>query len=153
MDIYYIYNIIISSSEGVQIMGIPSTIGGISGFILAAIFIIGMSATDIFPDESQKLITSELEFANALNRTTSPGNVSDIGIFDKILGVVGLDGIYDFIRNFLSMLVAFIVLSVQALLLFVGIATILPIEFYLFFALMISATITALIKLIFFSGD
>jgi len=134
-------------------MGMPSTIGGISGFILAVIFVIGMSASDIFPDESQKLKTSELDFANALNRTTSPGNTSDIGFFERILGVVGLDGIYDFIRNFLSMLVAFVVMSVQALFLFVGIATILPTEFYLFFALMTSATITAIIKLIFLAGD
>ncbi len=134
-------------------MGLPSTLGGISGFILTIIFIIGMSATDIFPDESQQLKTSELDFANALNRTTSPGNASDIGFFDKILGVVGLDGIYDFIRNFLSMLVAFVVMSVQALFLFLGIASILPTEFYLFFALITSATITAIIKLVFFSGE
>jgi hypothetical protein len=134
-------------------MGLPSTIGGISGFILAILFIIGMSATDIFPDESQKLKTSELDFANALNITTSPGDPSNIGFFERLLGVIGVDGIYDFIRNFLSMLVAFIVMSVQALFLFIGIATILPTEFYLFFALITSATITAIIKLVFFSGE
>jgi hypothetical protein len=134
-------------------MGLPSTIGGISGFILAILFVVGMSATDIFPDESQKLKTSELDFANALNSTTSPGDPSNIGFFERLLGVIGVDGIYDFIRNFLSMLVAFIVMSVQALFLFIGIATILPPEFYLFFALITSATITAIIKLVFFSGE
>jgi len=134
-------------------MGLPTTLGGIVGFMIATIFIISMSATDIFPDESQKLKTSQMDFANALNRTTSPGEVSQIGFFERMLGVVGLDGIYDFVRNFLSMLVSFIVMSVQGLFLFIGISAVLPMEFYLLFALIMSSLIVALIKLIFLSGD
>lgn len=154
MGIYNIYNNVNHDREGVSLMGLPSTLGGIAGFLIAVIFIIGISATDVFPDESQKIVTSQTDFTNALNRSTAPVNSStDVGFFGKLLGVVGLDGIYDFIRNFLSLLVAFIVMIVSYLLLFIGIATILPTEFYLLFALIISASIIALIKLIFLSGD
>ena len=135
-------------------MGLPTTLGGLAGFLIAVIFIIGIAATDVFPDESQKIVTSQNDFTIAMNRSTAPVNSStDVGFFGKLLGVVGLDGIYDFIRNFLSLLIAFIVMVVSYLLLFMGIATILPTEFYLLFALIISASIIAIIKLIFIAGD
>jgi purine-cytosine permease-like protein len=154
MGIYHIYNNVNIYSEGVSIMGLPSTLGGIAGFIIAIIFLIGISATDLYPNQSKNIVTSQNDFTRALNQSTQTVNsTSDVGFFGRILGVVGLDGIYDFIRNFLSMLVSFIVMMVQYVFMFIGIATILPTEFYLLFALMISGTIIALIKLIFLSGD
>jgi hypothetical protein len=135
-------------------MGFPTTLAGIAGFLIACMFLIGISATDVFPDETQKIVHSQNDFTNALNRSTAPVNTSsDVGFFGSLLGVVGLDGIYDFIRNFLSLLVSFIVMMVQYLLLFIGISTILPTEFYLFFALIISGTVIAIVKLIFIAGD
>jgi hypothetical protein len=154
MGIYHLCDNAYSDSEGVSIMGLPSTLGGIAGFLIAVIFILGISATDVFPDQSQHIKASQNDFTSALNRSTAPINSSsDVGFFGKLLGSVGLDGIYDFIRNFLSLLVAFIVMIVSYLFLFVGISTILPSEFYLLFALLASASIIALIKLIFLSGD
>jgi hypothetical protein len=135
-------------------MGLPTTLGGISSFILAVIFIVGISASDIYPDESQALIHSQNDFQNALNQSVVETNsTTEVGFFGTLLGAVGLDGIYDFIRNFLSLLVSFIVMTVQGLFLFLGLATILPTEFYLFFALIASASIAAIVKLIFFAGD
>ena len=135
-------------------MGLPGTLAGIVGMIIFIIFMIGISASDIFPDESQKVRIAQEDFTNALNRSTSSVNsTSEVGFVSKLLGAVGLDGIYDFIRNFLSMLVAFIVMVVQYLLLFIGITTILPSEFYVFFALISSGLIIAIIKLVFLSGD
>lgn len=135
-------------------MGLPTTLGGISSFILAVIFIVGISASDIYPDESQALIHSQNDFQNALNQSVVETNsTTEVGFFGTLLGAVGLDGIYDFIRNFLSLLVSFIVMTVQGLFLFLGLATILPTEFYLFFALIASASIAAIVKLILFAGD
>ena len=135
-------------------MSLPTTLAGIAGFLITVIFLIGISATDIFPDESQKIVHSQTDFTNALNQSVTPITTStDIGFFGSLLGVVGLDGIYDFIRNFLSLLVSFIVMIVSYLFLFIGIATILPTEFYLLFALIISGSIIAIVKLIFIAGD
>jgi hypothetical protein len=45
------------------------------------------------------------------------------------------------------------VMLASYLLLFIGIATVLPTEFYLLFMLLISGTIVSIIKLIALSGD
>lgn len=154
MGIYHLYYTVSDNFKGVSIMGLPTTLAGIAGFLIACIFLIGMTATDIFPDESQNIIHSQNDFTQALNRSTAPiNNSSDVGFFGSLLGVVGLDGIYDFIRNFLSLLVSFIVMIVSYLFLFIGIATILPTELYLLFALIISGGIIAIVKLIFIAGD
>ena len=135
-------------------MALPQTLAGLAGLMIACIFVIGMTASDIFPDESAKIVKSQIDFNEALNKSTNPtGAASEVSWFGKLLGLAGVDGIYDFIRNFFSMLVSFIVMIVQYVLLFVGIARILPTEFYLFFALMVSTGIILIVKLIFWSGD
>jgi hypothetical protein len=154
MDVYHIYHTACGNIKGVSLMGIPTTLAGSAGFVIACIFLIGVASTDVFPDQSARIIHSQTDFTNALNQSVAPmDTTTDIGFFGSLLGAVGLNGIYDFIRNFLSLLVSFIVMSMQYVLLFVGISSILPTEFYLFFALIISGSIISIIKLIFIAGE
>lgn len=122
--------------------------------IIFIVFIMGMSAGDMFPDESQKIINSQNDFIKSLNQSMNTSQTqSEIGFWGNIRGALGIDGIYDFIRNFFSMLVSFIVMLVQYLFFFIGISQILPTEFYVFFALICSGLSIAILKLIFLAGD
>jgi hypothetical protein len=123
-------------------MGIPSTLAGLIGFVVAVIFIIGMAATDIFPDNSRAIQNSNADLTHALNSTMNITQ-SEPGLLSSLLAV----------PSFLGVIIAFIVLMVQYVLLFVGIATILPTEFYLLFALIVIGSIVAIVKLVFMSGD
>jgi hypothetical protein len=116
--------------------------------------IIGLSATDLYPDESNKVIASQNTFYSNLNSSTnSTTSTTAGGFWSSLFGIAGLDGIYNFIINFFSILISFIVMIVSYLLLLIGISTTLPKEFYVFFALMGSSMIIAIVKLIFLSGD
>jgi hypothetical protein len=135
-------------------MGLPSTLAGIAGFIIFVIFIIGISATDIYPDETSKIVTSHNNFRAGLNATlnATSSTQSENGFWQNIFGVTGLNGIYNFIVGFMSMVVSFIVMMTQYLLLFIGISATLPTEFYVLFALLMSSSIIAIVLLIFLNG-
>lgn len=136
-------------------MGLPTTLAGISGFIIFIVFVVAISASDLYPAQSQIIVDSQNEFYDNLNRTTNITATPEEspGFWRTIFGLVGLDGIYVFITNFFSMLVSFIVLQVGYVFLFFGIAGTIPPEFYLLFAILGMSAIIAILKLIFMSGD
>ena len=135
-------------------MGLPVTLGGIAGFLIFVVVIIGMTAPDLYPDESQKIKDSQDIFIKNLNSTINQTSTTqNQGFWLSILGIAGLDGIYNFIVNFFSMLISFIIMFVNYFLLFFGIAISLPSEFYILFILVSMSLIVAVIKLIFMAGD
>ena len=135
-------------------MGLPQSLAGIVGFLIFIIFIISISASDIYPDQTKSITDSQNNFINnfnkSVNTTATQGN---IGFWGTVLGITGLDGIYNFITNFFSMIVSFIIMVGGYILLFFGIATTIPSDFYVFFALIGSGLIIAIVKLIFLNGD
>lgn len=130
-------------------MGFPTTLFGVFGFIIAVIFLIAISASDLYPDETNAIKDSQSAFLENLNKTANSSITpsADTGFWGTIFGLTGLDGIYTFITNILSMGVSFMIMIVQYILLFFGIATSIPSEFYLLFALMGLSAIVAIIKI------
>jgi len=130
-------------------MGFPTTLFGVFGFIIAAIFLIAMSASDLYPDETKAIEDSQDAFINNLNRTANSTitPTADTGFWGTIFGLTGLDGIYTFVTNILSMGISFMIMIVQYILLFFGIAVSIPSEFYVLFILMGMSAIVAIIKI------
>lgn len=135
-------------------MGVPHTLAGIVGFLIFVIFIVALSASDVYPDQTQAITSAQnnfiANFNNSVNVTASSENE---GFWGTILGFTGLDGIYNFVINFFSMIVSFVIMVGGYILLFFGIATSIPSDFYVFFALIGSGLIIAIVKLIFLNGD
>ena len=132
-------------------MALPQTLAGISGFIIFIAVVLGITAADIFPEQTTNIQDTQTNMINVAssmtNGTQEPSTIS------SILGIVGLDAIYQYITNFLYIMGSFIVLFFQYLLMFLGIALLVPPEFYVFFAVMGMTSIIAILKLIFLSGD
>lgn len=134
-------------------MGLPNSLAGIVGFLIFVIFIIAISASDVYPDQTAKITSAQNNFiANFNNSVNSTATTQNEGFWGIIMGATGLDGIYTFITNFFSMITSFIIMVGGYILLFFGIATTLPGDFYIFFALLGSNIIIAIVLLIFFSG-
>lgn len=135
-------------------MGLPQSLAGIVGFLIFVIFIVSISASDVYPDETEKITDAQNNFiANFNNSVNATASSENQGFWSTILGFTGLDGIYNFITNFFSMIVSFIIMVGGYILLFFGIATTIPSDFYVFFALIGSGLIIAIVKLIFLNGD
>ena len=130
-------------------MGFPTTLFGVFGFIIATIFLIAMSASDLYPDETAAIESSQAEFIDNLNQTANSTvtPTAETGFWGTIFGLTGLEGIYTFVTNILSMGISFMIMIVQYILLFFGIAVSIPAEFYLLFVLMGMSAIVAIIKL------
>jgi len=130
-------------------MGFPTTLFGVFGFIIAVIFLIAMSASDLYPDETNAIKDSQSVFIENLNKTANSSitPTADTGFWGTIFGLTGLEGIYTFVTNILSMGVSFMIMIVQYILLFFGIAVSIPGEFYLLFILMGMSAIVAIIKI------
>jgi hypothetical protein len=139
-------------------MGLPTTLAGIAGFLIFVVLIIGMSASDLYPNETAKIQQTQDNYLNALNISTNtsapaaPASFWDNPIA-SVLNLVGLDGIYTAILNFFGMIITFIVMMVGSLFLFMGIASTIPAEVAVFFAIIASSAIIAIVKLIFLSGE
>lgn len=137
-----------------EIMGLPSSLSGIVGFLIFVIFIISISASDVYPDQTASITNAQNNFiANFNNSVNTTASTENQGWFDRAMGALGLDGIYSFITNFFSMVVSFIIMVGGYILLFFGIAGTIPSDFYVLFALMGSGLIIAVVKLVFLSGD
>lgn len=135
-------------------MGLPTTLSGMIGFLIFVIFIIAISASDVYPDKTKQITDAQNNFiANFNNSVNSTASSENNGFWDTILGFTGLDGIYNFIINFFSMVVSFIIMVGGNILLFFGISTSLPTEIYVLFAIFGSSLIIGIVKLIFFRGD
>jgi len=133
-------------------MGLPQTLAGIAGFMIFIVVILGLTAPDIFPDQSANIVSTQNDITNAAKQVTNQ-STGEQSLASEILGIAGLDGIYNYISNFLYIIGKFIVIFFQYLAMFLGIALILPPEFYVFFGIMGITTIVAIVKLIFLSGD
>jgi len=133
-------------------MGLPQTLAGIAGFMIFIVVILGLTAPDVFPDQSAEIVSTQQDITNAARQVTNQ-STGEQSIASEILGIAGLDGIYNYISNFLYIIGKFIVIFFQYLAMFLGIALILPPEFYVFFGIMGITTIVAIVKLIFLSGD
>jgi len=135
-------------------MGLPNTLAGIIGLLIFVIFIVAISASDIYPAETTRITSAQNNFiANFNNSVNATASQENQGFWGTILGFTGLDGIYNFITNFFSMVVSFVIMIGGYILLFFGIATSVPSDFYVFFALIGSGLIIAVVKLIFLNGD
>jgi len=135
-------------------MGLPQSLAGIVGFLIFIIFIVSISASDVYPDQTKQITDSQNNFIANFNKTVNTtASQENPGFWGTILGLTGLDGIYNFITNFFSMIVSFVIMVGGYILLFFGISTTIPSEFYVFFALLGSGLIIAVVKLIFLSGD
>lgn len=133
-------------------MGLPQSLAGIVGFLIFIIFIVSISASDIYPDQTKQITDSQNNFIANFNNSVNTTAVNP-GFWGTVLGLTGLDGIYNFITNFFSMIVSFVIMVGGYILLFFGIAATIPSDFYVFFALMGSGLIIAIVKLIFLNGD
>jgi len=135
-------------------MGLPNTLAGIVGMLIFVIFIVAISASDIYPAETKSITTAQNTFINNFNKSVnSTASQENPGFWGTVLGITGLDGIYNFITNFFSMIVSFMIMVAGYILLFFGIAVSVPSDFYVFFALMGSGLIIAVLKLIFMNGE
>jgi len=129
-------------------MGLPSTLAGTVGFIVFVIFIVGIAATDIYPDQSKQAIERQTDFASKLNATVNSTTTgSQEGFWNSIAGVANT------ILNFFGMIISFIGMVLAYELMFIGIAGTIPSEFLVLFALLQIGLVTAILKLIFMSGD
>ena len=131
---------------------LPNTLSGLAGFMIFVVVILGMTAPDLFPSEVEDIQNTQEDMrqtATHMTNTTSgePSAVSDL------LGLAGLDGIYNFITNYLYLMGQFIVLFFQYVAMFMGISLMIPTEFYVFFAIIGMSTIISIVKLIFLAGD
>jgi len=133
-------------------MGLPNSLSGMLGFLIFIVFIVAIAATDVYPDETQAITSAQNNFIANFNNSVNT-TAENPGFWGTVLGITGLDGIYNFITNFFSMIVSFVILVGGYLLLFFGISTALPTEFYVLFAIFGSSLIIGIVKLIFFSGD
>jgi len=131
---------------------LPNTLSGLAGFFVFVVVILGMTAPDLFPDEAAAIGETQ---ANMVRTAASMTNTTtqEQGALAEALGLGGLEGIYNFVTNYLYLLGSFIVLFFQYLGMFIGIALIVPSEFYVFFGIISISTIIAVVKLIFLSGD
>lgn len=135
-------------------MGLPASLSGIVGFLIFVIFIIAISASDVYPDQTAKITSAQNNFiSNFNNSVNTTASSSNQGFWGFIMGATGLDGIYTFIVNFFSMITSFIIMVGGYIGLFFGIATTLPSDFYVLFAIVGSSLIIAIVKLVFLSGD
>jgi len=135
-------------------MGLPQSLAGIVGFLIFIIFIVSISASDIYPDETKRITDAQNNFiANFNNSVNSSASSGNSGFWGIIMDFTGLDGIYNFITNFFSMIVSFIIMVGGYILLFFGISTTIPSDFYVFFALIGSGLIIAIAKLIMLNGE
>jgi len=126
-------------------MGLPQTLAGIAGFMIFIVVILGLTAPDIFSDQSADIVATQQDITNAAMHVTNQSTGEQRSLVSEILGVAGLDGVY--------ILGKFIVIFFQYLAMFLGIALILPSEFYVFFGIMGITTIVSIVKLLFLSGD
>jgi hypothetical protein len=133
-------------------MGLPNTLAGLVGIIIFIVFIVAISAPDVYPDQTAQITSSQTNFINNFNNSVNTSTPNP-GFWGTILGLTGLDGIYNFITNFFSMIVSFVILVGGYILLLFGIATTIPSEFAVFFVLIASSGIIYVLKLIFMSGD
>lgn len=135
-------------------MGLPTTLSGMIGFIIFIIFIIAISASDVYPDETKSITDTQNRFLASMNKTTnSTATADNPGFWGTILGITGLDGIYNFITNFFSMLVSFMIMVIGYTGLFLLIPSTLPTEFLVIFVILASSIIIGILKLVFFNGD
>lgn len=135
-------------------MGLPNTLAGIIGVLIFIIFIVAISASDIYPADTARITNAQNNFiANFNNSVNATASQENPGFYRWVLGLTGLDGVYNFVTNFFSMIVSFVIMVGGYILLFFGIATSIPSDFYVFFALIGSGLIIAIVKLIFLNGD
>jgi len=135
-------------------MGLPQSLAGIVGFLIFVIFIVSISASDVYPDQTQQITDAQNNFiANFNNSVNMSASNENQGFWGTLMGITGLDGIYNFITNFFSMIVSFVIMVGGYILLFFGIATTIPSDFYVFFALLGSGLIIAIAKLIMLNGE
>ena len=128
-------------------MGLPNTLSGNIGLIVFVVFIIGIAASDIYPDESASVRNAQQDFSGNLNiiiNSTSP--TAEEGFWNSLAGVG------NYLMNFFDMIISFLYMVIQYEILFISIAAIVPTEFYLLFALLQISTIVSIILLIALAG-
>jgi Mg2+ and Co2+ transporter CorA len=128
-------------------MGLPTTLAGISGFLIFVVLILAISASDLYPDRTAGIRQNQAQFSTYLNATTNQTVSQGTDAWSAITNV------FNFITGVFGMIIVFISLEMQYALFFVGIAVILPPEFYVLFALVGSSIIISIIKLLFLAGD
>jgi len=133
-------------------MGLPTTLSGIVGFILFVIFLLSISVSDIYPDQTKSITDAQSNFLNTMN-TTKNSTATNPGFWGTVMGITGLDGIYNFITNFFSMIVSFMIMVIGYTGLFLLIPLTVPAEFLVIFIILVSYVIIAILKLIFLNGE
>lgn len=131
-------------------MGLPTTLYGVIGFTMAIVFIIGISATDLYPSQtvyiqsSQENVMTRLNTSINLSQTQGTG---DQGFWDGILNFL------DFVKNLILLPLDVLLLMIDYMIMFVGLSGTIPAEFYVFFILISLSLVISIVKMIFLSGD
>lgn len=145
MDIYRCHNHARYSITGVPM--IPNSLAGIIGFLIFVVLVLSMSAGDLFPDQTKGISDTQNRFNVNLNSTINSSVTPATDVWSSIANV------FDTITGFFGVIITFIEMIFQYFFFFIGISLLLPPEFYVFFAILSSGLIIAIIKLIFLSGD
>jgi hypothetical protein len=135
-------------------MGFPQTLSGIIGFIIFVAFIVGITLPNLHSQEANHITTLQNNFNNKLNSTVNSSSTGSATGFWGFLGVVtGQTGVFDFLVAFFQTITSFMQLALAYLGIFGTAIISLPYPFLVFIALISSALIIQIIKLIFLSGD
>ena len=129
-------------------MGLPNTLAGNIGLIVFVVFILAYAGQDLFPGETQGLRNSQMQFRTDMNTSlnTSIPVASQEGFWAALAGVGNA------ILNFFSMIVSFIIMIINYEVFFLGIAGLVPAEFYILFFLLQISTMVSIILLIALAG-
>jgi hypothetical protein len=135
-------------------MAFPQTLSGIIGFIIFVAFIVGMTLPNLNSQEANHITQLQTDFNNKLNTSITSNQTSTQTGFWGIIGTAtGTAGIYDFIVGFFQIVVTFVQLALAYFGIFGNAIGGLPYPFLVLIALISSALIIQVIKLIFLSGD
>jgi hypothetical protein len=128
-------------------MGLPTTLAGLAAFLIFVVLIVSMSASDLYPNQSNGIRATQERFDTYLNATTNQSVSQSTDVWSAITNV------FNFITGIFGMILTFIAGMVQYVLFFLGIVRQLPPEFYILFAIIGSTSIVLIIKLIFLAGE
>lgn len=120
-------------------MGLPRTLIGIMGFIIFVVFMIGISATDLYPDKSNDIKNAQTIIISEINYSMNTSEESSTSYYPGWVLSIG---------HIISAMFAYVSMLFASLALFLGLSTTLPQEFYLLFALIASSAIISIVLLL-----
>ena len=135
-------------------MGFPQTLSGLIGFTIFLAFLLGIVLPNLNSQEASHIQTLQSNFNTNLNNTITSNQTAEVKGFWGFVGTAtGTNGVLDFLTGFFQVGISFIQLVLAYLGIFATAILNLPPVFLVFIALVSSALIIQVIKLIFLSGD